>query len=125
MVRVIVVVLVTPPPVPVMVMVRVPVVAFAATLICMAACPVPGAGMVEGLKRTKTLAPCPDAVKAIDELKPPVAVVATLTRPRPPRVMVIVLGLARSVKLPVGPVTVRLTVVVAVVLPEVPVTVIV
>ena len=81
--------------------------------------------MVEGLKRTRTLGPCPEAVRLIDELKPPVAVVARLTRPSPPRVMVIVLGLAASVKLPVGPVTVRLTVVVAVVLPEVPVTVIV
>ena len=69
--------------------------------------------------------PCPEAVRLIDELKPPVAVVARLTRPSPPRVTVIVLGLAASVKLPVGPVTVRLTVVVAVVLPEVPVTVIV
>lgn len=125
MVRVTVVVLVTPPPVPVTVIVLVPVVAFAATLICIAACPVPGAGMVEGLKRTKTLAPCPEAVKAIDELKPPVAVVAILTRPRLPRVMVIVLGAAARVKLPVGPVTVRLTVVVWVVLPAVPVTVMV
>ena len=117
--------MVTPPPVPVTVMVRVPVVALAATLICMAACPVPGAGMVEGLKRTRTFAPCPEAVKPIDELKPPVAVVAILTRPMPPRVIVIVLGIAARVKLPVVPVTVRLTVVVWVVVPAVPVTVMV
>ena len=125
MVNVTVVVWVEPPPVPVTVIVRVPVVAFGATRICIEACPEPGAAMVLGLKRTFTPAPCPDADKAIAELKPPDTVVVICETPAPPRATLTVFGDAATVKVPVFPVTERETVVVCVVLPAVPVTVMV
>ena len=105
------------------VIVRVPVVAVRATLTCIPACPAPGAAIVLGLKVTFTPVPCPDADNEIAELKPPEIVVVILDRPEAPRAMLSVLGAAVTVKLPVVPVTVRVTVVVSVVLPAVPVTV--
>ena len=117
--------MVTPPPVPVTVMVRVPVVAVEATMTCMAAVPAPGAAMEAGLKATFTPVPCPEAVKATAELKPPETVVVIFERAWPPRAMLNVLGAAARVNVPpVVPVTVRVTVVVSTVLPEVPFTVI-
>ncbi len=76
-----VVVFVTPPPVPVIVIVRFPVVAVFATLICMVALPEPGAAIEAGLNLTVTPVPCPEAVKAIAELKPPETVVVILDDP--------------------------------------------
>ena len=125
MVREIVVVLVTPPPVPVIVMVKVPVVAPEVTLIIIAAVPAPGAGIVEGLNATLTPVGTPEAVNATAELNPPETVVVILAWPCAPRATDTLAGAAAIVKVPVGPVTVRLTVVVSVVLPAVPVTVMV
>ena len=126
MVRVTVVVFVTPPPVPVTVMVRVPVVAVFVTLICIVAWPEPGAAIEAGWKCTVTPDPCPDAVKAIAELKPPETVVVILDVPCPACLMVTLFGDAETVNDPPPvPVTVSVTVVVCTVLPAVPVTVIV
>lgn len=99
MVRVTVAVLVRLPPTPFTVMVRVPVVAVEATWILMTECPDPGAGIVLGLKATCTPAPCPEAVKATDELKPPETVVVILEWPVLPRAIVTWLGTAVRVKL--------------------------
>ena len=119
-----VVVVVTPPPLPVMVIVKVPVVAVLDTLIRMEAVPEPPT-MELGTKATVTPAGCPEADKAIVELKPPEGVAVILTAPRPPRATLTFLGFAARVKLPVVPLTVNETVVVCVVLPAVPVTVMV
>ena len=120
-----VVLFVTLPPVPVMVTVKVPVVAPDVTLIIIAADPAPGAGIVEGLNATLTPVGTPEAVNAIAELNPPETVVVILAWPCDPRATDTLAGAAAIVKVPVGPVTVRLTVVVSVVLPAVPVTVMV
>src|SRR4030081_1682193 len=118
-----VVVVVTPPPVPVMVIVKVPVVAVLDTLIRMEEVPEPPT-MELGTKVTVTPAGCPDEDKAIVELKPPEGVAVILEAPRPPRAMLSFVGFAARVKLPpVVPVTINETVVVCVVLPAVPVTV--
>ena len=117
------VVFVTPPPVPVTVMVRVPVVAVVATRIDTDECPDPGAGMVAGLKTTLTPVPSPEAVNAIAALKPPETVVETFDSPVAPRATVNVLGDAVIAKVFAAAVTVSVTVVVSVVLPDVPVTV--
>lgn len=122
-VRVRIAVCVTPPPLAVIVIVRDPVLAVAATLTCIPACPEPGAAMVLGLNVTFTPLPCPDAVNEIAALKPPETAVVIFDSPVAPRATVKVLGESVTVKLPVVPVTVRVTVVVSVVLPEVPVTV--
>jgi len=80
--------------------------------------PEPGAAMELGLK---VAAPGPD--KAIAELKPPEMVVVTTDVPVVPLATVSVLGDALMVKLGFVPVTVSETVVVSVVLPDVPITV--
>jgi hypothetical protein len=83
--------------------------------------PAPGAGMVAGLKVT------PDAAvdKAIAESKPPLTVVVIVTTELPPRTMLTDEGEAVIVKLRVGETTASKTVVVSVVVPAVPFTVIV
>jgi len=86
--------------------------------------PEPGAGMVLGLKLTVTRLGWPLAVKAIDESKPPETVVVIVDLPESPGSIVRDVGDALMVKLGLVPVTVRETVVVSLVLPEVPVTVI-
>ena len=94
-----------------------------ATLIVMVEVPAPGAAMDEGLKLTVTPLPCPCAFKLTIELKSPAIVVVIVVVPDFPRAMVTVLGDALIEKFG-GPVTVSVTVVVSVMLPEVPVTVI-
>jgi hypothetical protein len=118
-----VVVCVTPAPLPVMVMVWFPVLAFLPTLTVMVDVPEPGAAMELGLKVTVWALPCPEADKLIAELKPPETVVVMVAVPELFRATVIVVGDALMVKLGFVPVTVRETVVVSTVLPEVPVTV--
>ena len=115
----------TPPPVPVIVIVRVPVVARLLTVTVMVEVPEPGAGIEVGLKLTVTRDPWPLAVKPIAELKPPEIVVVIVDLPEVPLVTVIAVGDAPMVKFALVPVTVSDTVVLAVVLPEVPVTVMV
>ncbi len=87
--------------------------------------PDPGAAMLLGVKVTVCWLPCPDAVKVIAELNPPAMVVEIVEVPELPRATVIAVGEALTVKLGEVPVTVSETVVVAVVVPEVPFTVIV
>lgn len=87
--------------------------------------PAPGAAMELGLKLTVTLLGSPLADKAIAELKPPEIVVVMVDWPEFPGLIVSDVGDALMVKLGDVPVTVRETVVVSLVLPEVPVTVIV
>ena len=83
---------------------------------------VPDPVIEEGLKLMDTPFGVPEAANEIEnEL---LAEVVTVTLPELPRETVSDDGAALSVKVPVVPVTVRVTVVVAVVLPEVPVTVI-
>jgi hypothetical protein len=79
--------------------------------------------MEVGLKVTVTPLGCPEADRAIDELKPFEGVAVILLVPWPPGAMLTFVGFAARVKLAVA-VTVRVTVVVSVVLPEVPFTVI-
>lgn len=125
MVRPTVVVCVSPPPLPVTVIVYVPALALLFTVTVMVDDPEPGAGMVLGLKLTVTLLGWPLADKAMDELKPPEMAVVIVEWPEFPGVIVSDVGDALMVKLGFVPVTVRETVVVSLVLPEVPVTVIV
>ena len=120
-----VVVCVTPPPVPVTVIVRVPRAAFLLTLIVMVDDPVPGAAIGFGLKLTVTRLPCPEADNEIAELNPFKAVVLIVEEPEPPRVTVTEEGEALMVKFGVTPVTVSETVVVCVIPPPTPVTVMV
>lgn len=115
----------TPPPVPVTVIVLVPLVAFLATAIVMTDDPVPGAGMGFGLKLTVTRLPWPEADNEIAELKPFNAVVLIVEWPELPRVTVTEVGEALMLKSGVTPVTVRETVVVCVMPPPTPVTVMV
>ena len=114
---------VTPPPVPLMVMVRFPVVALLPTVTVIVDVPEPGAGIELGLKLTLTRDPWPLADKAMAELKPPEIAVVIVDFPELPRATLS--DEALMVKLGFVPVTVSVTVVLAVVLPEVPFTVIV
>lgn len=126
MVRVTVVVCVTPPPVPVTVIVRVPGVALLPTDMCMTDDPVPGAGIGLVPKLMVTRAPCPEADKEIAELKPFKAVVLIVELPELPRVIVSDDGFALMLKSGgFVDVTVNETVVVCVIPPPTPVTVMV
>lgn len=87
--------------------------------------PVPGAGMGFGLKLTVTRLPWPDADSEIAELKPFKPVVLIFEVPELPRVTVTEDGEALIVKSGVNPVTVSATVVVCVIPPPTPVTVMV
>jgi hypothetical protein len=84
--------------------------------------PEPGATMLLGLKVTVCALPCPEADKLIAELKPPETAVVIFDVPELPLATLIDVGDALTVKFGVVPVTVRETVVVSTVLPEVPVT---
>ena len=109
------------PLVPVTVMVRAPVVARRLTVMVMVDDPAP---VIEvGLKLVVTRLPCPDADREIAELNPPVTPVLTVTWPDVPRLTVIDVGAALIENPAEVLVTVSVTVVVCVVLPEVPVTV--
>jgi hypothetical protein len=96
------------------------------TLTVIVEVPEPGAAIELGLNVTLFPFPAPEADKLIMELKPPEIVVLILEVPVPDalRETVIVVGAAPIVKLGFIPVTVNETVVVEVVLPEVPFTVI-
>jgi hypothetical protein len=118
-----VVVCVTPPPVPVIVMVWLPVVAVLLALTVIVEVPEPGAAIELGLKDTVKPLPAPEADKLIDELKPPETAVVIVDVPEARRATLIDVGEALIVKLGFVPVTTRVTVVVSVVLPEVPLTV--
>jgi hypothetical protein len=87
--------------------------------------PEPGAAIELGVKVTVWALPCPVAEKAIGELKPPETAVVIVAEPDPFRATVIAVGDALMVKLGLvlTGVTVKVTVVVSVVAPEVPVTV--
>lgn len=85
--------------------------------------PPPGAAIEPGLKDTVTPLPCPDADKAIAELKLPEMAVVMVEVPDRPRLTDNEVGDAERVKL-AGPVTVSETVAVLVTPPPVPVTVI-
>ena len=78
-----------------------------------------------GLKEMVTPLPSPEADRAIAESKPPVTEVVTVTSPELPRSTVREAGDALIEKAAVVLVTVSETLVVSVVLPEVPVTVMV
>jgi hypothetical protein len=82
--------------------------------------------LLVGLKEAVTPLGKPEIVKVTEPVKPPDGVtMIVLVPPAAPRVIETDAGVAESVKLPlVDPATVRVTVVVAVKLPEVPVTVI-
>jgi hypothetical protein len=120
-----VVVCVRPPPEPVTVIVRVPVLARLPTVTVIVEVPEPGAAIELGLKLIVTLLPPPEADSPIAELKPPEIAVVIVDLPELPLAMLIDVGDALIVKLGFVPVTVSLTVVVCVVLPEVPLTVMV
>ena len=120
-----VVLCVTPPPLPVTVIVVVPLLAFLAAVIVMTDDPVPGAGMGFGLKLTVTRPPWPEADNEIAELKPFKAVVLIVELPELPRATVSEAGEALILKSGVTPVTVRETVVVCVMPPPTPETVMV
>ena len=66
----------------------------------MAASPDPGAGIVLGLNFTLTPLPCPEAVRATAELKPPEIALVILTFPDVPRVTVIDFGAAVNENVP-------------------------
>jgi hypothetical protein len=103
-------------------MVLVPVVALLLAVIFMIEDPAP---VIEvGLKVMVVPFPSPVADKVIAESKPPTTAVDTVTLPEVLRVTLIEVGEALMEKPGVVPVTVRDTVVVSTVLPEVPVTVI-
>ena len=123
MVRVTVVECVWPPPLPVTVIVRVPVRERLLTLTVIVDVPEPGAATGFGLKLTELPLPCPVADRVMAELKPPEIVVVIVDVPALPRATLIEAGDALMVKFGLVPVTVSKTVVVATVLPEVPVTV--
>ena len=115
-----VVVCVTPPPLPVIVMVWFPSLALLPTVTVMVDVPEPGAAMELGLKVTVWALPCPEADKVIAELKPPEIAVVIVEVPELPLATLIDVGDALMVKLGAVPVTVRETVVVSMMLPEVP-----
>jgi hypothetical protein len=112
----------TPPVLPVIVIVRLPVWALLPAETVMTEVPAP---VIElGLNATVTCGPCPEADKAIVELKPPVAVVVIVKVPELPLKMVREPGDALIEKPGEGAATVRETIVVwAVPLADVPVTV--
>lgn len=85
--------------------------------------PDPGAAIELGLKLMLRPLPPPDADKLIAELKPPETDVVIVELPELPGLTLMDVGEALMVKLGFVPVTIKLTVVVSVVLPEVPVTV--
>jgi len=120
------VVWVLPPPVPVMVMVWLPVLAPMATFIVIVDFPEPEL-MLVGLKVTVTPDGTPDADKEIAELNPPEGVAVIVDVPELVQATLTDVGEALRLKFPLLPaaVTVRDTVVVSVVAPLVPVTVIV
>src|SRR3954470_10005931 len=121
-VRLTVVVWVMEPPVPVTVIVEVPAVAVEATVMVIVELPEPGAAIEVGLKATVTPVGWPDADSAMAELKPPETAVVIVEGAEAPLAIETELGDAEIVKLGVGTlVTVRLTVVVWVTLPPVPV----
>jgi hypothetical protein len=106
-----------------MVMLRVVLRALELTVKVTVEVPAPGAAMDEGLKPTVTPEGWPDADKATAALKPPATVVVTVAVPLLPLVTDIEVGETETAKLG-GTVTVRLTVVVWVRPPPVPVMVI-
>lgn len=108
-----------------MVIVRLPVLARLLTVTVIFEVPEPGAAMELGLKLTVTPLPSPEADREIEELKPPETAVVIVEVPELLLATVIDVGEALMVKLGLVPVTVRETVVVSVVLPEVPLTVMV
>lgn len=110
------------PLVPLTVMVRVPLVARLDTRMVMVEVPAPEIDVE--LKLMVTRLPWPEADNAIADLNPPVTVEVTVTVPEVPRLTAMEEGEARREKPPPFPVTVRVTVVVWDVVPEVPVTVI-
>ena len=111
-----------PPPVPVTVILCVPAGTLLPILIVMVEDPAPGAAIGLGLKVTPPI----DAERVIAELKPPETVVVMVVVPEPPGAMLTVLGEALMVKLGgAEEVTVSVTVVVSMMLPAVPVTVMV
>lgn len=93
------------------------------TLIVIVDVPEPGAAMELGLKVTVWVLLCPEADKVIAELNPPEIDVVIVAVPELPLETLIDVGATLMVKLGFVPVTVRETVVVATVLPEVPGTV--
>jgi len=102
----------------------VPVAVVDATVMVIVDVPEPGAAMDVGLKLTVTPVGWPPAVKPIAELKPPDTAVVIVEVPLLPCTTETEVGEAEMVKAGVaGLVTVSETVVVSVVLPEVPVTV--
>ncbi len=113
-----------PPPVAVMVMVELPVGARLPMSMVMVDLPEPGAAMVLGLKEMLLLLPSPVADRVMAELKVPETVVVRVTLPDEPLSMVMEVGEAERVKLPVtAAVTVSETVVEWVMPSPVPVTV--
>ena len=123
MVKVILTVLVTPPPVPVTVIVDVPAFAVLDTVMVAVELPDPLA-MEVGLKVTVTPVGIPDADNAIADLKPPEGAAVILLVPWPPGATLTLVGAAFRVKLPpLAAETTRETIVVSLVLPAVPVTV--
>jgi hypothetical protein len=112
-----------PPPLAVTVMVSVPAGVLLLTVMVMVEVPAPGAGIEDGLNDTEIPDGKAEVVKAIAELKPPVILVVTVEVPELPRTMVTAVGDTLRPKPGVLPVTVSETVVVSVMLPEVPVTV--
>ena len=120
-VKLMVVVWVVVPLVPVIVMVRIPVVALLLAVIVMVDVPAP---LIElGLKLIVVPLVCPEADNAIAELKPPVTAVVMVTLPEVLRAIVIDVGAALRENPAFVLVTVSETVVVSVMLPEVPATV--
>lgn len=113
---------VTPPPVAVTVIVREPAVARRLTVTVMVEVPAPV--MLGGLNPTVTLDPWPEAERLIRELNPPLTVVVRVALPAEPGVILSEVGLAAMVKVGFAPGTVSVTVVVSMVVPEVPLTVI-
>jgi hypothetical protein len=93
------------------------------TLTDMVEVPEPGAAMELGLRVTVWAVPCPEADRLIAELKPPETVVVMVAVPELLLATLIVVGDALMAKFGLVPVTVRETMVVSTVLPDVPVTV--
>ena len=122
-VRFTVVVWVMPPPVPVMVMGYVPVAADVPTVRVSVDVPDPGAAMVVLLKLKVTPEGWPEADKPMAELKDPEMAVVMVDVPLLPRATETAVGDAEMVKF-AGPTTVRLSVVVRVMPPPIPVMVI-
>ena len=112
------------PLLPVMVIVWLPVDVEAVLLTVTFMVEVPAPVIDAGVNDTVTPLFCPEAVRAIAELKPPVTVVVIVELPDEPLLMVREVGDALIEKPAATAVTVSVTVAVAVVLPEVPVTVI-